>query len=87
MRRRLANVEKQKGDIVDDMIVEAENSFSDAVMNEPIPEKFKMPSLTPYDGTTDPADHIEAFSSWMRLHGIHEYIMCRAFPTTLMGSA
>ena len=59
----MANIKKQKSDIVDEMIIEASNPFSDVVMGKPFPEKFKLPTLALYNGTTNLADHIKAFSS------------------------
>ena len=35
MRRKLANVEKQKGDVINNMIVEGRNSFIDEAMSKP----------------------------------------------------
>ena len=40
-----------------------------------------------YDGNKDPLDHLESFKTLMHLQGILDKIMCRAFPTTLKGSA
>ena len=56
-------------------------------MDKSLPPKFKLPTLKPFDGTTDPVDHLEAFRSFMILHGTPDEIMCRAFPTTLTGLA
>ncbi|XP_059658664.1 uncharacterized protein LOC132304990 [Cornus florida] len=53
----------------------------------PLPTKFKMPQLDSFDGTRDPLDHLETFKSFMNLQAIMDEIMCRAFPTTLKGSA
>ena len=46
-----------------------------------------MPQVENYDGYKDPLDHLESFKTLMHLQGVPDEIMCRAFPTTLKGSA
>ena len=36
---------------------------------------------------SDPFDHIATFKTTMHLQGVPDEIMCKAFPTTLMGPA
>ena len=72
---------------MDDLMVGSRNPYSREIMAVPLPDKFKMPVLKHYDGTTDPTDHLEKYTSWMYLHGISEAIMCRAFDSTLEGNA
>ncbi|MQL83682.1 hypothetical protein Taro_016182 [Colocasia esculenta] len=45
--------------------------------------KLSLPSITPYDGTTDPRDHIHGFESHMVFHGASDAVKCRTFPATL----
>ena len=40
-----------------------------------------------YNGSKDPLDHLESFKTLMHLQGVLDEIMCRAFLTTLKGSA
>ena len=48
------------------------------------PKGFKPPSdMEPYDGSSDPYEHIDAFKSRMALAGVSDPIKCRAFPITL----
>ena len=56
-----------------------------SINNHPLP--LKMPSLDSYDGMRDPFDHIATFKTMMHFQGVLDEIMCRAFPTTLKGSA
>ncbi|XP_059669890.1 uncharacterized protein LOC132315551 [Cornus florida] len=56
-------------------------------MKCPLPSKFRMPTIESFDGTKDPLDHLETFQALMHLHAMPDEIMCRAFPTTLKGSA
>ena len=53
-------------------------SFSQMIMQEPIPPNFKLPQFESYDGTSDPVDHLEAFRMMMLLHGVPDAILCRA---------
>ena len=57
------------------------------VMENPLPNKFKMPQITPYSSKDDPYDHIQNYESLMMLHGWDDEIMCRVFPLTLVGHA
>lgn len=61
--------------------------FKIEVMAYPLPSKFKLPTLEPFDGTSDPLDHLETYKAFMVLHVVPIQIMCWAFPTTLKGSA
>ena len=40
-----------------------------------------------YDRMKDPFDHLESFKTLIRLQCVLDKIMCRAFPTTLKGTA
>jgi len=66
---------------------EAISPFTARVLEHPLPDRFRMPSIPVYDGKTDPGDHIDTFSSWMLLQGAGPEVMCRAFSITLTGSA
>ncbi|KAL2492734.1 Retrotrans gag domain-containing protein [Abeliophyllum distichum] len=63
-----------------------EDSFTEDVMNVPLPLKFKEP-IRDFDGTTDPIDHIQTFQDRVRLHGWPDAIACRAFSMTLRKDA
>ena len=72
---------------MDDLVHRTDSPFVPSINSHPLPSKFKMPSLDSYDGTHDPFDHIATFKTTMHLQGVPDEIMCRAFPTTLKGSA
>lgn len=61
--------------------------FSQDIMDVPLPEQFKMPQMTLYEGKTDPDDHIEIYIGYMNLYEVPKAIQCRAFRTTLAGVA
>ncbi|XP_059664019.1 uncharacterized protein LOC132309752 [Cornus florida] len=79
---------KGKGIAAIDGLVQKTNlPFSPSVMKCPLPSKFRMPIIESFDGTKDPLDHLDTFQALMHLHAMPDEIMCRAFPTTLKGSA
>ena len=72
---------------VEDLVHQADSPFMASINGHPLSPKFKMPSLDSYDGMRDPFDHIATFKTTMHLQGVPDEIMCRAFLTTIKGSA
>ena len=60
-----------------------EPPFTPQIMSEVVSSKFKMPHIDPYEGTTDPFDHLESFKALMLLQDATDSILCQAFPATL----
>ena len=77
----------QGPETVDYLVRRTDTPFKPDVANYPLPQKFKMPSVETFDGKKDPFDHLETYKTLMQLHRVPDEIMCRAFPTTLKGSA
>ena len=72
---------------VEDLVHRTDSPFTASINNQPLPPKFKIPSLDSYDGTRDPFNHIATFKTTMHLQGVLDEIMCRTFPTTLKGTS
>lgn len=83
----LAAVEAKAPNTVDELVGRTASPFIPAVMECPLPVKFKMPVMDTFDGSKDPMDHLEIFKALMHLQAVSDAIMCRAFPVTLKGSA
>ena len=73
--------------MLEDLVHRTNSPFTTQVTSCPLPPKFWMPSLETYDGTKYSLDHLESFKTLMILQGVPNEIMCRAFPTTMKGSA
>ena len=80
----LRNAIKGKTDGSLDRIVRTTDSpFTLAVLECPMPSKFHLPKLKPFDGLKDPLDHLNTFKTTLGLQQPPDEILCRSFPTTL----
>jgi hypothetical protein len=64
-----------------------ESPLTDDILSATKPKRFTVPAFQKYDGTTDPVDHIRGYKQVMRIETSDEKLMCKIFPTSLMGSA
>ena len=84
----LRNVIKEKTDWSLDRMVRATDSpFTTTVLECPVPLKFWLPQLEPFDGLKNPQDHLNTFKMTLDLQQPLVEILCRSFPTTLKGAA
>uniref|UniRef100_A0A1D1Y9S8 Plastid 30S ribosomal protein S12 n=1 Tax=Anthurium amnicola TaxID=1678845 RepID=A0A1D1Y9S8_9ARAE len=63
------------------------NPFSSGVIATPVPLRFKMSNFRPYNGTTDPSEHLQNYEMLMTLQGAPDSMKCLGFPITLEGPA
>ena len=79
---------KEKMERSMDRLVRATDSpFTTAVLECPVPSKFRLPQLESFDGLKDPQDHLNTFKTTLGLQQPPDKILCRSFPTTLKGAA
>jgi len=51
----------------------------ETIMNEPIPQNFVIPKITPFTGNSDPELHLKAFQARMMISGGNDAIRCKMF--------
>lgn len=62
---------------------EERTPFSREIEMEPLPRRFKVPSIPQHNGDSDPYDHLDSFNVQMDLQTSSSLAKCRAFPVTL----
>ncbi|KAH7845110.1 hypothetical protein Vadar_029481 [Vaccinium darrowii] len=72
---------------VEELVQNTDSPFTAEVRREPLPRKFMMPQIDTFNNSTDSLDHLKRYKNLMMLHAVLDEVMCRAFPTTLKGSA
>jgi len=60
--------------------------FTGFVVEVPLPDKWKGFNRDCYDGTTDPDEHMDAYTAHMSLYTTDDAVLCRVFPTSLKGA-
>lgn len=48
-------------------------------MTAPYPERFNMPAIASYDGTSDADEHLENYQALMLMQNGNEAALCKAF--------
>ncbi|GMN63868.1 hypothetical protein TIFTF001_032957 [Ficus carica] len=56
-------------------------------MAAPDPTKFKMPTIAPYDSSTNADEHLENYQALMLIQNANEATLCKAFYLTLTSTA
>ncbi|XP_023899167.1 uncharacterized protein LOC112011022 [Quercus suber] len=84
----LRNTIRGKKDLgLDKIVRKSDSPFTVAVQECPVPSKFCLPQLEPFDGLKDPLDHLNTFKTTLGLQQPPDEILCRSFPTTLKRAA
>ncbi|GMN52758.1 hypothetical protein TIFTF001_021899 [Ficus carica] len=61
--------------------------FAPVVMATPYPARFKMPSVTSYNGSTDADEHLENYQAHMLIQNANEAAPCKSLCLTLTRAA
>lgn len=61
--------------------------FYDKVLNTHLPEKYRVPNITPYDGLRDPQNFLGQFQYNMINQYLNSVHMCKPFPEFLVDIA
>ena len=69
------------------IVRKTDSPFTVAVQECPMPSKFRLPQLEPFDGLKDPLDHLNTFKTILGLQQPPDKILCCSFSTTLKGAA
>jgi len=56
-------------------------------MEVELPARWKWLTMSQYDDTTDPEEHVDIFTTQARLYTSDDAILCHVFPTSLKGPA
>ncbi|XP_027932692.1 uncharacterized protein LOC114188288 [Vigna unguiculata] len=59
--------------------------FMDGIMEVELPARWKGLTMSQYDGTTDPEEHVDVFTTQAGLYTSDDAILCRVFLTSLKG--
>ena len=83
----LRNAIKERTDrSVDKMVRATDLPFTATVLECPVPSKFCLPQLEPFDGLKDPQDHLNTFKTTLGLQQPPDKILCCSFLTTFKGA-
>ena len=68
------------------MVRATDSPFTMTVIECPVPSKFWLPQLEPFDELKDLQDHLNTFKTTLGLQQPLDEILSRSFPTTLKGA-
>ena len=57
--------------------------FTNTIIEVPLPDNWKGFNRDRYDGSTNPNEHIDAYTTHMCLYTSDDAMLCRVFPTSL----
>ena len=75
-------IKEKKDRSVDRLVRAIDLPFTTAILECPMPSKFQLPQLEPFDGFKDPQDHFNTFKTTLGLQQPRDKILCHSFSTT-----
>ena len=57
------------------------------ILITPLPKNFKVPTFESFFDTGCPETHTTKFVNYMQLYNAFDRLLCKVFPTTLIGTA
>ena len=63
-----------------------QHPFTNTIVEVPLPDKWKGLNRDQYDGSTDPDEHMDAYTTHMSLYTSDDVVLCRVFSTSLKGA-
>ena len=61
----------------------AKSFFTGKIEGASHPQRFYQPTLSLYNGRTDPMEHVSHFNQKMAIHSKDKALMCKIFPSSL----
>ena len=80
-------IKGQTDQSLDRMVRTTDSPFTTAILECPVPSKFRLPQLKLFDGLKEPLDLLNTCKTTLGLQQPPDEILCRSFPTTLKGAA
>ena len=85
MDKLMSAIKEKTDQSVDRLVRTTDSPFTAAVLECPVPSKFRLPQLEPFYGLKDPQEHLNTFKTTLGLQQPPDEILCCSFPTTLKG--
>ena len=61
----------------------SKSTFTRWIEGGRLPRRFTQPTVTLYNGKTDPVEYVSHFNQRMTVHSKNETLMCKIFPSSL----
>jgi len=80
-------LQKKVGSHHGDLVEPEPQSLSTEIWNPSVPENFKPPHLSTFDGRGDPIEHVTAFNTRMAVVGAVDSLKCKLLAGTFSDAA
>ena len=71
----------------DSLDITRRHTFTNYVMEAQLPFMWKGLNIDRYDGTTDPDEHMDIYTTHMSLYTSNNVVLCRFFPNFTKGES